>query len=137
MKTLTISDVAQQAGIRPSAIRYYESIHLLPAPERVNGRRRYDGKALEQLRTIQLAQQAGFAIAEIQTLLRGLDADQPPSVIWHGLARKKLPEIEAQLERIQKMKLLLEAGLACTCQSLAECAPLRLGFDAATHTAQG
>ncbi len=33
MEELTIGEVARQAGIRPSALRYYESIGLLPAPQ--------------------------------------------------------------------------------------------------------
>src|SRR2546423_3622834 len=37
---LLIGDVARRASVRPSAIRYYESIGLLPEPERVAGRRR-------------------------------------------------------------------------------------------------
>lgn len=43
-------EVAQQAGIQPSAIRYYESEGLLPAPERVNGRRKYDARVLQRIR---------------------------------------------------------------------------------------
>ncbi|MGN6810513.1 MAG: MerR family DNA-binding transcriptional regulator, partial [Thermomicrobiales bacterium] len=42
MAGLTISAVARQAGLRPSALRYYEAAGLLPAPARVSGRRRYD-----------------------------------------------------------------------------------------------
>ena len=49
MEELTIGEVARQAGIRPSALRYYESIGLLPAPKRVNGRRRYDPSTVQQL----------------------------------------------------------------------------------------
>ena len=39
---LTIGEVARKAGLRPSAIRYYEDAELLPKPERVGGQRRYD-----------------------------------------------------------------------------------------------
>ena len=42
MEELTISEVANRAGIRASAIRYYESIQLLPPPQRSAGRRRYN-----------------------------------------------------------------------------------------------
>ena len=68
MEELTIGEVARQAGIRPSALRYYESIGLLPVPRRVNGRRRYDPAIVQQLTVLQVARQAGFTIAEIQTL---------------------------------------------------------------------
>jgi MerR family transcriptional regulator, redox-sensitive transcriptional activator SoxR len=35
---LTIGAVARLAGKRPSSIRYYEQIGVLPAPPRVGGR---------------------------------------------------------------------------------------------------
>lgn len=39
---LSISKVAKQIGLRPSAIRYYEHIGILPPARRVSGQRRYD-----------------------------------------------------------------------------------------------
>ena len=77
MEDLAIGEVARRAGIRPSALRYYESIHLLPAPRRVGGRRRYGENTIQMLKVIQLAQQAGFTVAEIQTLLHGFAPDTP------------------------------------------------------------
>lgn len=47
MEELTIGEVAGQAGIRASAIRYYESVKVLPAPRRTNGRRLYDSSVLD------------------------------------------------------------------------------------------
>ena len=38
-----IGEVARISGKAPSAIRYYESIGLLPEPTRVGGRRRSPG----------------------------------------------------------------------------------------------
>ena len=38
---LTIGEVARQAGMRASRIRYYEAHGVLPEPERVSGMRRY------------------------------------------------------------------------------------------------
>ena len=42
METLAIGEVARRAGISTSAIRYYERARLLPEPERVGGKRRYE-----------------------------------------------------------------------------------------------
>lgn len=73
MKELTIEEVAGRAGIHTSAIRYYESVGLLPRPKRLNGRRRYGLGVLRQLAVIQLACcQAGFGISELQVLLRAV-----------------------------------------------------------------
>ena len=65
---LTISMVACHAGVRPSAIRYYESVDLLPLPRRVSGRRRYGPEVLPRLALIAAAQRMGFTIADIRTL---------------------------------------------------------------------
>src|SRR6202023_1442376 len=65
IEELTIGEVAQRAAIRASAIRSYESVEVFPAPSRINGRRRYDSRVLERLAVIQMAQQAGFTVAEI------------------------------------------------------------------------
>jgi len=122
---MSIGEVARSTGVKPSALRYYESVGLLPMPERANGRRRYDGalvrEVLNRLAVVRVAQQAGFTISEIRTLLDGFSEDTPPSERWRILAQVKLPEVEAQVERALRMKGLLERGLRCECLRLEEC----------------
>jgi MerR family transcriptional regulator, redox-sensitive transcriptional activator SoxR len=122
MENLAIGEVARRVGIRASALRYYESINLLPQPKRVSGRRRYDESTVQMLKVIQLAQQAGFTVAEIQTLLHGFEPDTPPAARWQPLARQKLREIDGLIERAQHMKHILETGLNCGCLRLEDCA---------------
>ncbi|HZG67579.1 MAG TPA: MerR family transcriptional regulator [Herpetosiphonaceae bacterium] len=118
---LTIGEVARRAGIRRSAIRYYESVGLLPVPARANGHRRYDHSILQRLAVVHLAQQAGFTVAEIQTLLHGFAADTPPAERWEALARRKLEEVDVLIQRAQRMKEVLELGLRCGCLRLEDC----------------
>ena len=122
MEELAIGEVARRAGIRPSALRYYERIGLLPAPRRVSGRRRYDQSTVQMLRVVQLAQQAGFTVAEIQTLLHGFAPDTPPAARWQPLAQQKIAELDALVARAQQMKRILETGLNCGCLRLEDCA---------------
>jgi MerR family redox-sensitive transcriptional activator SoxR len=121
---LTITEVARRAGIRSSAIRYYERIGLLPPPARHNGRRRYDAHVLKRLAVIATAQAMGFSIAEIGTLLNGFSADTPAWERWQLLAQKKLPEIDALIARATAMRALVTHSLSCECLSLEECAAL-------------
>jgi MerR family transcriptional regulator, redox-sensitive transcriptional activator SoxR len=125
VESMSIGQVASRAGVRPSALRYYESVGLLPPPERKNGRRRYDGEVLrevlDRLAVVRVAQQAGFTISEIRMLLDGFAEDTPPSERWRVLAQAKLPEVEALVERALGMKDLLERGLRCECLRLEEC----------------
>jgi MerR family transcriptional regulator, redox-sensitive transcriptional activator SoxR len=123
MEELTIGAVAQRAGIRSSAIRYYESVEVLPAPRRINGRRLYDSSVLDRLAVIQMAQQAGFTVSEIRTLFNGFAAETPASARWEALARQKLVEVDALIRRAQAMKRVLEEELLrCRCLTLDECA---------------
>lgn len=122
---MTIGEVARRAGIRPSALRYYESVGILPEPERENGRRRYGPEVLDLLAVVRVAQQAGFTIAEIRTLLHGFTAETPPSERWRELASEKLPEVEALIRRAFGMKRLLERRLRCDCLRLEDCALVR------------
>ncbi len=126
MESMSIGEVAQRAGVRPSALRYYESIGVLSAPERENGRRRYNGEVLrdvlDRLAVVRVAQQAGFTISEIRVLLDGFSEGTPPSERWRVLAQEKLPEVEALVERVLGMKRLLERGLRCECLRLEDCA---------------
>jgi DNA-binding transcriptional MerR regulator len=121
MTGLTITDTARRLGIRASAIRYYEEIGLLPPVMRVNGRRRYDPQAMQVLLVIQIAQKAGFRLAEIRELLYDFPAEMSPSDRWRILAPRKMAEIESQAVHLQKMKTLLEAGMRCQCTSLDTC----------------
>ncbi|MDQ3704362.1 MAG: MerR family transcriptional regulator [Chloroflexota bacterium] len=121
MDQLTIGEVARQAGIRASAIRYYESIGVLPQPRRINGRRRYSAAVLNTLAVVRIAQQAGFSVAEIKTLLNGFSADTPPSERWQAISGPKLSAVDALIAELQARKQLLEATLQCSCAHLDGC----------------
>lgn len=123
METLTIGEVAKLAGIQASAIRYYESVGILPRPQRLNGHRRYDASVLSRLTLIRIAQSAGFTIAQISRLFDGFDRDVPASARWQQLAHQKLIEVNALIDHAQAMKRLLEEELLrCKCVTLEECA---------------
>ena len=121
MEELTISEVAKRAGIRASAIRYYESVNLLPPPRRVSGRRRYDADILRRLSFIQVAQAAGFTVADMQILLTELEEETPLSERWQVLAQRKLSEVDALIRKAHSMKKLLQGGLHCNCPDLEQC----------------
>ncbi len=126
MQHLTIGDVARRTGLNTSAIRYYERARLLPAPERVNGQRRYDEDegVLTQLAVVRMAQEAGFTIEEIRTLVSGFPEGTPAAVRWREVATRKLPEVEAMIRRLHIMREVLAESLACDCLTLDACAKL-------------
>lgn len=117
---LSIGQVAAQAGIRTSSIRYYESVGVLPEPERVSGQRRYSPEVLTRLGFIGVAQQAGFSLDEIRELLDGSMQEQASERLQE-LARRKLPDIEELISRAEAMKGWLQAAGDCQCPSLDIC----------------
>jgi len=121
MSDLAIGEVARRAGLRPSAIRYYESVDLLPEPRRVHGQRRYDPSVLDHLTFIQISQEAGFTVAEVRDLLHGAAAGETLSDHWRTLAERKLTEVEALIVRARAMKALLEEGIRCGCLTHDDC----------------
>jgi MerR family redox-sensitive transcriptional activator SoxR len=123
---LRIGEVAEQAGIRTSQIRYYEEIGLLEPPERMSGQRRYDAAVLRRLAVIDVAQRAGLALDDIRELIN--HGNDPVSDRLREVAERRLPEIDALIERAQRVRTWLQAAGDCGCQTIDEC---RL-FDADT-----
>lgn len=118
---LTISEAARQVGLRPSAIRYYEQIGVLPRPHRVSRQRRYDDSALYRLATLQRARQIGFTLDEIRKLFFGFRKNTPPSHRWKELSQQKLAELKQLVHSIKVIQLALQNQGKCGCASLEEC----------------
>ncbi|NKZ09847.1 MerR family transcriptional regulator [Mycolicibacterium septicum DSM 44393] len=116
--TLTIGDVTQRTGVAQTALRYYEQVGLLPAPERVGGQRRYQESVLMRLEVIRLCKTAGFSLTEIGLLLKD---DTPGRPVARELAQSKLAEIDAQMEALARARAVIEWGMRCTCPSIELC----------------
>ncbi|WP_030681812.1 MerR family transcriptional regulator [Streptomyces sp. NRRL B-1347] len=70
---LTVSEAAAQVGVRPSALRVWESAGLLaPARERGTRYRRYGAADLRDARMISLLRQARYPLAQIRPVLEDL-----------------------------------------------------------------
>ena len=119
---LSIGEAARRAGIAPSAIRWYERQGLIPRAERRGGKRIYGEDVLDRLALIGVAKAAGFRIAEIQVLLRGLGRRTPPGPRWRALAKRKAGELAARRDEIDRMARVLDALARCNCPTLRDCA---------------
>ncbi|HXC48921.1 MAG TPA: MerR family transcriptional regulator [Candidatus Sulfotelmatobacter sp.] len=122
MAQFTISQVARQAGLQPSAIRYYEKIGVLLPGQRISGRRRYDATVLYRLAVIQRARQSGFTLQEIRQLFFGFRSETRASRRWQNLSRKKLKELDALMAGVESMRSLLKKMTQnCHCTTLDQC----------------
>src|SRR5438477_27738 len=64
---------------------------------------------------------AGFTIGETRLFLSGFSEQTPPAARWRALAERKLKEVDALMDRAQRMKLLLETSFQCRCPRLEDC----------------
>ena len=128
LKHLKVGDLAKQTGKSVRALRLYEELDLLHPVARSNGGfRLYDDSAVTRIRWIELLQEAGLSLHQIQGLLKA----------WHGsrygpeamaVVRdtfpKKLAETREAIGRYESLARELEGTLEYlrTCQA---CRPPR------------
>jgi DNA-binding transcriptional MerR regulator len=122
---LAIGELARRTGSATSALRYYESIGLLPPAERAGGRRHYPPSSAERIALIRLYQDAGFTLAEIRQLV----AEGRRRRNWSRLAERKIDELDARIAEAQHARKLLEHALGCSHRDLLSCP----NFQAALH----
>jgi Hg(II)-responsive transcriptional regulator len=110
------SQVADQAGVNIQTLRYYERRGLLPEPERSSsGYRFYSTQAVRTVRFVKRAQQLGFSLEEIETLL-DLAAGGPQSCdAATALATEKIAQLEQKIADLTAMRDSL-GQLIATCR---------------------
>jgi MerR family redox-sensitive transcriptional activator SoxR len=121
-QTLTIGEVAERVGLKTSAIRYYESVGVLPEPARESGQRRYTVETVRRLQVIDVAKRAGFSLEEARVLLATRGGGTPAHEQLRDLAERKLPDVEALIARAEAMRDWLTTATGCDCQTLDVCA---------------
>jgi MerR family redox-sensitive transcriptional activator SoxR len=119
MAGMSIGEVARRAGLRSSAIRYYEKLGLLPKPPRVSGRRCYDDRVLERLAMVRFAKHVGFSIDETKLLLDGVEG-RPPTERWKKLARAKAAQVDKFISQASVVRKMLQETLNHKCPMLVE-----------------
>ncbi|MGE8318535.1 MAG: MerR family transcriptional regulator [Comamonas sp.] len=106
---MKIGELAQRTGLAPSRIRFYERIGLLKTVRReANGYRSYPADTVLALQLIVAAQQAGFSLDELRTLLPGNLANWEHVSLIDTL-RRKVQDIEALQAELARSKAHLLA----------------------------
>jgi MerR family redox-sensitive transcriptional activator SoxR len=120
-ESLSIGEVARLSGKAASAIRYYEEVGLVDAPERISGRRRYPRTVVRTLAVIETAQRAGLSLDEIRLLLRATPSDHAATQRLRAVAEQKLPVLRQAIERAEIVRRWLEDAAECCCPTLDDC----------------
>ena len=132
MKTLTIGELAREAGIGVETIRFYERKGLIQEPSRrASGYRQFDEAVVDRLRFIRQAKELGFTLGEIKELL-SLRLDPTSSCAdVKKRADVKIADIEEKIRTLQRMKrALVKLTKACTGQGPSSECPILESLDA-------
>jgi MerR family redox-sensitive transcriptional activator SoxR len=127
VQDLSIGEVARLTSLRPSTLRFYEESGILPRARRVNGRRVYGADLVDLIKVARFAQGVGFTLSEIRALMGGLDGGRKLRAQWRPLAKAKLRELDAVIDKARRMKAAIEYGLECGCIRIEDCLPARVG----------
>jgi DNA-binding transcriptional MerR regulator len=113
-----IAEVADQLGIAPSTVRYYERIGLVPSPPRTaSGYRTYDDEAAARLLFVVRAKRIGLTleqIAEVLPIWNGVNCAATHDEITRLINVKKaevkerMDELQRFAEQLDDVRLALE-----------------------------
>jgi len=113
MPSLTIGQVAKQAGVGIETVRFYERQGLLDEPpRRASGYRQYTPEAVTRIQFIKRSQELGFSLKEITELLSlRVDPETTCGEVKQR-AEAKIANINAKLRDLQQMKEALTTLVA-------------------------
>ena len=117
----TIGEASRRSGCRPSTLRYYESVGILPDVPRLNGQRRYGQEHLDRIGLIRKARSLGFSMRELARLVDGFAPRTPASARWSELAGGKIAEIDSLLDELRERRKRLLRLADCACPDLDAC----------------
>ncbi len=102
---MRIGELADQLGLNPKTIRYYEGIGLLPEPERTpSGYRDYDDRAADQLTFIKTAQRLGITLDEIREILALRELGEQPCAYVRDVLRRQVNEIDDRIAEFRQLR---------------------------------
>lgn len=102
---MRIGELAGASGVTARTIRYYESIGLLPVPDRRGSHRSYDASNVERLRRIEMLKSLGLSLEEVAEVLTAY-ADESASAKRHvaEVLRQHLAETDRRLAALKKFR---------------------------------
>ena len=107
-RALTIGEAAEIVGVATSTLRYYERRGLVAADTRISGQRRYQWSTVRRLVFVQMLQDAGLSLDDIQGLL-----DAEDNAAWKKIARERLAQLDDELAQLHHSRELLASVLLC------------------------
>lgn len=127
MKFLDIAEVAKQAGVPASKLRFYEEKGLIASVGRRGLKRLFTPDVLERLSLIALGRLAGFSLEEIA----GMFSSDGRLRLRRERLTAKADELDRTIRRLTAMREGLRHAAICKAPSHMECPKFRRLVNAA------
>lgn len=102
---MQIGQLADRFGLNTKTIRYYESIGLLPEPERSGGGYRlYAETDAERLAFIRTAQRLGLTLEDIREILAFREQGRAPCGYVTDLLQRHARELDQRIAEMQGLR---------------------------------
>ncbi len=119
---LSVGQVADRAGMAPSAVRFYADQGLIPAERAASGHRRFARSVLRRVAFIKTSQSLGYSLDEIRVQLDELPPQHgPDDEDWVRLAEGFSVDLDQRIRALQALRDRLTECIGCGCLSLARC----------------
>ncbi len=120
---MNIGQAAEATGVSAKMIRHYESIGLVDEPPRTEGGyRRYDERAVHNLRFVRRARNLGFSLDEIRGLLSLWHDRQRASADVKAVTLRHVADLEKRIAELAAMRDTLRAlAEACSGDDRPDC----------------
>ncbi|HSB87497.1 MAG TPA: heavy metal-responsive transcriptional regulator [Ilumatobacteraceae bacterium] len=105
---MRIGEVGEAVGVSTKALRFYESVGLLPEPARTaSGYRDYPPEVVERVQFIRDAQAAGLTLAEVTSVLELKDAGHRSCEHTRALVNRHLGDIDERITALRETRARL------------------------------
>ncbi|WP_047044342.1 redox-sensitive transcriptional activator SoxR [Vibrio mexicanus] len=120
---ISVGEVAKRAGVKVSALHFYEEKGLISSWRNQGNQRRYHRSVLRRVAVIKAAQQVGLSLDKIKLALDELPKHQAPNKQqWETMATHWHELLEEKIQKLKALQNDLGGCIGCGCLSLETCA---------------
>src|ERR671932_519652 len=102
---MRIGELAERLGVTTKAIRFYESIGLVPDPPRTPaGYRIYDEADAERLTFVKTAQRLGLRLDEIKEIIALRDRGERPCAYVAGVLDRQVADLNQRIREMRRLR---------------------------------
>ncbi|CAM2996349.1 redox-sensitive transcriptional activator SoxR [Vibrio neptunius] len=120
---MTVGEVAKRAGVKVSALHFYEQKGLIFSWRNQGNQRRYHRSVLRRIAVIKAAQEVGLTLEEIARSLSHLPKHQAPNrQQWERMASGWHDLLDHRIQQLKALQDDLGGCIGCGCLSMESCA---------------